>query len=191
MGATTFYTEAEGRTVNEAFDNASRDAAHEYGHGGYTGTIAEKAGAVVFQLPQGMTPDALFGMLSNISFDLLREEQTPVCNTVTYTRVVTMKVTETTTCRVPIDDKPPAEPFVPHMSSYDTRNATVTRALKWKRTKIDPPQKYEIDSHRQLAEAKNIPGFRRMCEVFDDKWGAAVAVPAGPNRWAFMGYASC
>jgi len=45
MGATTFVT-AYGNpttmTPQEAFDKARAQARHEYGHNGYTGTIAEK-----------------------------------------------------------------------------------------------------------------------------------------------------
>jgi hypothetical protein len=42
MGAESFYEVASGKTVKEAFDSAVEDAAYEHGHGGYTGTIAEK-----------------------------------------------------------------------------------------------------------------------------------------------------
>ncbi|MDG5762014.1 hypothetical protein QA600_22110 [Natronococcus sp. A-GB1] len=42
MGAVTFETLAFGKTVEEAFSKAVEDARHTHGHGGYTGTIAEK-----------------------------------------------------------------------------------------------------------------------------------------------------
>lgn len=42
MGSTTFIVQAQGRTAKEAFLNAIDDARHEYGHGMYTGSIAEK-----------------------------------------------------------------------------------------------------------------------------------------------------
>ena len=42
MGADTFTTSAKGRTAEEAFRAAREDACHWHGHGGYTGTIAEK-----------------------------------------------------------------------------------------------------------------------------------------------------
>lgn len=44
MGAMDFTTRADGKTAKEAFKSAVDDACWEYGHGGYTGTIAEKAG---------------------------------------------------------------------------------------------------------------------------------------------------
>lgn len=42
MGASEFFNSASGKTVAEAFRNVTEDARYEYGHGGYTGTIAEK-----------------------------------------------------------------------------------------------------------------------------------------------------
>ncbi len=47
MGAYTFETLAEGPTVEEAFRTAVADAQYEHGHGGYSGTIAEKDGYVL------------------------------------------------------------------------------------------------------------------------------------------------
>lgn len=42
MGATNFHYTSSGPTAQEAFTNAVKEAQWEYGHGGYTGTIAEK-----------------------------------------------------------------------------------------------------------------------------------------------------
>lgn len=42
MGAELFFTSANGKTAKEAFNTATEDAQYESGHGGYTGTIAEK-----------------------------------------------------------------------------------------------------------------------------------------------------
>lgn len=69
MGATTFHTEATGKTADEAFRNAVNDAYYWHGHGGYSGTIAEKSGYELWLLPSlppcepvnasGYTPDTL------------------------------------------------------------------------------------------------------------------------------------
>lgn len=56
MGADNFFTQAFGRDVHEAFDNARKDAAWQYGHAGYTGTIAEKGSFVLFELPARIDP---------------------------------------------------------------------------------------------------------------------------------------
>lgn len=42
MGAETFVVTSKGKTAREAFRKVVEDARHEYGHGGYTGSIAEK-----------------------------------------------------------------------------------------------------------------------------------------------------
>lgn len=42
MGATAFFETAKGKTVEEAFDTAVKDAKEVYGTCGNTGTIAEK-----------------------------------------------------------------------------------------------------------------------------------------------------
>lgn len=51
MGATDFSTYGFGRDAREAFRKAVEDAQWEYGHGGYTGTIAEKPSYVLVKLP--------------------------------------------------------------------------------------------------------------------------------------------
>jgi len=42
MGSADFIIDANGKDANAAFKNACDEARHEHGHGGYTGTIAEK-----------------------------------------------------------------------------------------------------------------------------------------------------
>jgi len=42
MGAAQFFTVSMGRNPHHAFDRAVEGARHQHGHGGYTGTIAEK-----------------------------------------------------------------------------------------------------------------------------------------------------
>ena len=54
MGAQTFVAVGKGKTMKEAFASAHEQAAWEHGHGGYTGTIAEKHDAVEFRVPKGV-----------------------------------------------------------------------------------------------------------------------------------------
>jgi len=51
MGAEAFQTSAKADSFREAVDKATADALYWYGHGGYTGTIAEKDGAVEYTIP--------------------------------------------------------------------------------------------------------------------------------------------
>ncbi|WP_432158563.1 hypothetical protein [Streptomyces sp. bgisy153] len=57
MGAYDFITPGSGQDVENAFLDAKEDAAWEFGHGGYTGTIAEKSDFVLVA-DSPMSPDA-------------------------------------------------------------------------------------------------------------------------------------
>lgn len=61
MGANTFIDLGIGRDAEEAFRRLVADAAYQHGHGGYTGTVAEKHDFVVLDLPDvpGMSPSEL------------------------------------------------------------------------------------------------------------------------------------
>lgn len=65
MGAANFVTTATGRDAREAFSSAVREAQYEYGHGGYTGTIAEKGsdGFVLLALPPRTTVAKIVDLL--------------------------------------------------------------------------------------------------------------------------------
>jgi hypothetical protein len=55
MGADNFTATALGKTAGDAFRSAVEHAQWEDGHGGYTGTIAEKHSYVPFNLPARMS----------------------------------------------------------------------------------------------------------------------------------------
>ena len=58
MGAQSFEVTSELADPNEAFADCRDSAAWEYGHGGYTGTIAEKhEGFVIVDVPEGVAPE--------------------------------------------------------------------------------------------------------------------------------------
>lgn len=60
MGGMSFDCYGEGATVKAAYNNAVNNAYYDYGHAGYTGTIAEKDGFVLFELPSpGVSADAV------------------------------------------------------------------------------------------------------------------------------------
>ncbi len=56
MGSAVFTTIAKGGDAREAFISAVREAQYECGHGGYTGTIAEKHSFNVIALKEGLEP---------------------------------------------------------------------------------------------------------------------------------------
>ena len=53
MGATQFSNIGVGKDLGEAFQRTVRRAQYEHGHGGYTGTIAEKSDAIEARLSAG------------------------------------------------------------------------------------------------------------------------------------------
>lgn len=53
MGANSFTVRIKGKNANEAFHTAVECAKYDNGHGGYTGTIAEKTSFVKIPLPEG------------------------------------------------------------------------------------------------------------------------------------------
>jgi len=57
MGAAVFYQEGRGKSAKEAFQAARDDAAWERGHGGYTGSLAEKSEFVMIAVPSGQDPE--------------------------------------------------------------------------------------------------------------------------------------
>jgi len=86
MGAERFITYSKGATAKEAFELAVESAEYEYGHSGYTGTIAEKDDFVMVDvsLPEGWGAEELFdaldeyvgmGGLDPIAVKLLGEEK--------------------------------------------------------------------------------------------------------------------
>lgn len=56
MGAETFTHRAVGMNAKDAFRAAVAEAKYDYGHRGYTGTIAEKSEFTMIPLPEGVDP---------------------------------------------------------------------------------------------------------------------------------------
>jgi hypothetical protein len=55
MGSETFYVRVKNRSAQRAFNEAVKTAQHKFGHGGYTGTIAEKTSFVLLKVPANTT----------------------------------------------------------------------------------------------------------------------------------------
>jgi len=53
MGAEAFTIHGTGATAQEAFDEAYKSACYDFGHRGYTGSMAEKNDFVEIDLPEG------------------------------------------------------------------------------------------------------------------------------------------
>ena len=67
MGAATFTNYQSGEAVEDCFKNAVANALHCHGHGGYTGTIAEKTSYTIIDgegMPYQRAVTLAVGMLS-------------------------------------------------------------------------------------------------------------------------------
>lgn len=75
MGACDFRKRRKGTSAKEVFEGLVSEAKHEDGHGGYTGTIAEKTSFVVVEPPVGMTPETLLRLAEDESEAVNPEHQ--------------------------------------------------------------------------------------------------------------------
>ena len=57
MGAESFITRASGKTAEAAFSAVVQEALYNYGHRGYTGTIAEKHEFIEIDVPEDKTAE--------------------------------------------------------------------------------------------------------------------------------------
>ena len=73
MGASEFMCTGHGATAKEAFAALTEEYRHEFGHGGYSGTIAEKREFVMISVPAGKDPQEFAG-------ELLEEDKHPICD---------------------------------------------------------------------------------------------------------------
>jgi hypothetical protein len=75
MGAYTFIDTGKGKTAKEAFLAARDSAAWEHGHGGYTGTIAEKHDFTMIPFtPTATDPAEQIREASNFAHKLIDDE---------------------------------------------------------------------------------------------------------------------
>jgi hypothetical protein len=178
MGATDFTSVACGKTPEAAFNVARENAAWEHGHGGYTGTIAEKSGFVLFTLPLRVSPSKLEGWVSQCYY-LLDEEDEPY----------DLKWAQ--------DAVKNAKPGTKRAAQKRLRE--VEGRIKQQKKEAEK-FKREVGPHFALVQ--------RMSRVYEDKWGPAVCVELrtsaqrkpyiyagkprrGESVYLFFGIASC
>lgn len=77
MGAESFVTRSKGKTAQEAFGAARDEAADERGHGGYTGTIAEKHEFTLIEMPDGANVDNYCAELINSADERIDDKWGP------------------------------------------------------------------------------------------------------------------
>jgi hypothetical protein len=109
MGACDFIDYGFGKTAQEAFVACADEAAYEYGHGGYTGTIAEKHEYVLLPTPKTRLPledlayCAIIGGDTITTFRKLKEGEDPCKATRAYYDAATNSMVK----QVPVRKKLP------------------------------------------------------------------------------------
>ena len=69
MGAMIFYNSAKGINAREAFKQEQEQAYYEYGHGGYSGTIAEKSSYTMSRKPKDFDANQWVEMIEDFDED--------------------------------------------------------------------------------------------------------------------------
>lgn len=174
MGGTNFETTATGKTAREAFANAVSQAQWEHGHGGYTGTIAEKPGFTEFSVPLADLPP--------------REQAVERWNKEAKAYTTVMEA-ERVTDRL-------HEAIYHHSWGAKLDEISVPRWVKPE--DVDDYIKREKDRFARVkadidffVAKMGLGGWKQMCKLFDNKWGNAVAIKLGDEEWLFCGIASC
>lgn len=152
MGATNFHCEANGATISDAFRQAIENARWEYGHRGYTGSIAEKMGFTEFRIPLERLPELPDKGHRNQSFAMRVDGA--MCFLCEYS-----------------DDADIDEALSEDIQSEWSKQA-------------------QADA-RALREAMGRKEFRRMMDIWYEKWGNAVGFRIDEGMYGFCGTASC
>lgn len=69
MGAEVFYNRRKGTSASELFREENENACYEYGHGGYSGTIAEKSSYSMSKKPSEIDADDWINMIEDFDYD--------------------------------------------------------------------------------------------------------------------------
>lgn len=173
MGATNFEVIATGKTAREAFLSAVDEARYWNGHGGYTGTIAEKPGFTEFVVPLAELPERKCEVES---YDPKSKSRVV---TLVPERAIDRLGNAIYDCRFELDD----EISVPRwVKPENTEEYIKEQTERRERTKAD------IDF---FVSKMGLTKWKQMCELYDSKWDNAVAIKTGNDEWLFCGMASC
>jgi hypothetical protein len=192
MGGTTFRSTGKAKTVSEAFVIAQDRDRHEFGSGGYTGSLAEKPGYVEWVgLPADVTIDMIEAAFNAMDWDDAGNPVPPeIRRTVTYRRPVTIKTTEKRHQEVPMGQDAPAEPPAGWRAFETPHDPEIVEAGEWVVTEQEP-HAYAIQGAEAAKVIMKLPRWREFFNVYNDKWESALAVKTGTDEWTFFGFASC
>ena len=179
MGAMGFITTAKGRTAKEAFRAAVEDARHWNGHGGYTGTVAEKSDFI-------MIADTGKDLKARLARTLkgLRELQR-VVRAPGRRNIVPAFVALQRRSGAYLADQ------------YVLRDGTKTQVLDELRRAVDRVRELRDRCRARMAPGEIADMLIDLDDVrIDDKWGPAGCIDLTPKKkrdkeFLFFGMASC
>jgi hypothetical protein len=191
MGATSFFTFAKGKTVSEAFASAQQDARYDHGHSGYTGTIAEKPSFIEFSVPLADLPVRVMEQLYDTRTGATKMMvtvplDTRIGNAIYWYQSKRYRYEKGTYDPIAVSDvfaTPIESVSVPSWVKEDNREDYI--ATERKRNEGD-----RADA-KFFADKMGRKDWERMCDVFDEKWEACVAIKVDEGEWLFCGLASC
>lgn len=190
MGATSFFTTANGKTASEAFASAQADARYDYGHSGYTGTIAEKPSFIEFSVPLSELPlreveRSHYTRTGETKVMVAVDAESRLGNAIFWYQSKRYRHDPVTYAPIDAGDvfATPFEVSVPKWVKEDDREGYIASE-----TKRNDDDRADALFFATKMGKKN---WERMCEVFDEKWEACVAIKTGDDEWLFCGMASC
>lgn len=193
MGAQSFECEAQGKTMGEAFMSAVEDAYYWNGHGGYTGTIAEKPGATLFDVPLSELPERYVdveewdGATKSMVVKPRQMRATDrLVNAIYWYQEASWGWDSDRREAIKVD------PFSAPLVSSDTHwlNDKPEEKAKWEARELANQEMYKADAlffFQKMGSHK----WEQLVETYYSKWDECVAIKTDESTWTFMGLASC
>lgn len=197
MGASDFVYIASSAalTMDEAFDEGRREALHEYGHGGYTGTIAEKDGYVKYAVAVDHDDVSAFTSLLAECCDA-DQQGTPIVAIPVPEPYCSWRRKVTVAGYQHLNRYGNVPPTDDDAGLLSNRDAVILVAGEWElveRTEPPPHQLNHYAAQQRILRRLGSTRLTAMSRIWNDKWGPAVGFYVRMEdgaRAAFCGLAS-
>lgn len=195
MGAAEFITHSTGKDANDAFHKAVEHALYMSGHGGYTGTIAEKSSFIEISPPDGMTGKKFAKLVQAQENIWIRVKRVPNAPNL-HEWVVSFK-DKTGKVYTTEDDDISFRAKTPLTKTDKLFQPKKKHGLAWQPIR----NRDDLKAARELKKQHGNGGFyiSRMKHDFvenawdkvSDKWGPAGCIQLSKTKFLFFGWASC
>lgn len=167
--------------------NAVNEAYYWNGHGGYTGTIAEKPGFTEFsvplnELPVRELPQDQYTKNGKTTVMVAQDVTDRLASAVYWYNSRSMRWDDAIAVKVDPFTLPD-EIEVPHWVKPDKVEEYMTREVE--------SRKFMREDAQFFVNKMGRANWEKMILTYEDKWGNAVAIKTDKNEWLFVGFASC